>query len=147
MESSQNQVFENENKVFCRIAFKTISLCYLCIVLIFNTMQETLLYGIKHQPILIKYISYMRKFFSLFICLLFLTSAQAQDPFFSQFYAAPMTLNPALTGSFNGKFRVSTIYRDQYRKTLERPFSTYAVSTDLRFTPGKFKSAYKDNIG
>lgn len=89
----------------------------------------------------------MRKFLSLFICLLFFTSAQAQDPFFSQFYAAPMTLNPALTGAFNGKFRVSGIYRDQYRKTLESQFSTYAVSTDLRFTPGKFKSAYKDNIG
>ena len=89
----------------------------------------------------------MRKFLSLFVCLLFLTSAQAQDPFFSQFYAAPMNLNPALTGAFNGKYRVSAIYRDQYRKTLESQFSTYAVSTDLRFTPGKFKSAYKDNIG
>ena len=39
--------------------------------------------------------------------------AKAQDIHFSQYYASPLTLNPALTGKFNGHFRVSGIYRDQ----------------------------------
>ena len=77
----------------------------------------------------------------------FALDAQAQDPFFSQFYAAPITLNPALTGAFNGKYRVSGIYRDQYRDILDAQFSTYAVSADLRFTPDNYRSTSKDQIG
>jgi type IX secretion system PorP/SprF family membrane protein len=33
---------------------------------------------------------------------------------FSQFYASPLTLNPALTGKFNGHFRVGGIFREQF---------------------------------
>ena len=29
-----------------------------------------------------------------------------QDRLFSQFYASPLTLNPALTGAFEGRYRV-----------------------------------------
>ena len=90
----------------------------------------------------------MKKFFAaLTVSLCLLVTAQAQDPFFSQFYAAPMSLNPALTGGFNGKFRVSGIYRDQWRKTLAKQFSTYAVSTDLRYSIGKYRQARKDYFG
>ena len=38
----------------------------------------------------------------------------AQDPHFSQFYASPLTLNPALTGKFDGTFRLAANYRNQW---------------------------------
>lgn len=57
----------------------------------------------------------------------------AQDPQFSQFYGSPLTLNPALTGAFDGSYRVGVIYRDQWRKVLESPYQTYSAAVDLRF--------------
>lgn len=59
--------------------------------------------------------------------------AVAQDTHFTQFYAAPLTLNPALTGVFDGKYRFSLIYRDQWRRVLDSPYQTFAAGLDLRF--------------
>lgn len=70
-------------------------------------------------------------------------SVFAQDTHFTQFYAAPLTLNPALTGVFDGKYRFSMVYRDQWRKTLEQPYKTFAAGLDLRF-PLDAKRKYKD---
>lgn len=57
---------------------------------------------------------------------------QAQDIHFSQYYASPLTLNPALTGKFNGNFRVTGIYRDQYFNLYSTPmFRTPSGSIDL----------------
>jgi len=65
---------------------------------------------------------------------LFFGNAQAQDPRFSQFYAAPWSLNPAMTGLFNGKWRVTANYRDQWGSILSpNPFRTYAAAADMRF--------------
>lgn len=83
--------------------------------------------------------------FSL-ICCAFSQAIQAQDKHFTQFYAAPLTLNPALTGAFEGRYRVSTIYRDQWRKALDNPIKTFALAGDFRFdAPGK--SVREDAIG
>lgn len=65
-----------------------------------------------------------------FICIVQLS---AQDQHFSQFYASPLTLSPALAGSFGGTYRVNTIYRDQWRSIIESPLSTYSVAGDVRF--------------
>ena len=46
-------------------------------------------------------------------------AANAQiDPHFSQYFIQPMTLNPALTGAIEGKYRVSGIWRNQYGNSL-----------------------------
>lgn len=60
-------------------------------------------------------------------------SVSAQDIHFSQFYASPLTLNPALTGNFNGLYRITGIYRNQFPGlTQNKPaFSTPSVSADL----------------
>ena len=42
-----------------------------------------------------------------------LTGLQAQDIHFTQYYASPLTLNPAHTGYFYGTARLSGIYRQQ----------------------------------
>lgn len=57
-------------------------------------------------------------------------STQAQDPHFSQFYASPLTLNPALTGRFDGNFRFAANYRNQW-PTINNAFTTMTASLDM----------------
>ena len=71
------------------------------------------------------------------------TSALSQDSQFSQFYANPLYLNPALTGSHSGTYRVSSNYRSQWNGALNTPFSTVAIGGDLKYdlkSPGSFSS-------
>ena len=56
-------------------------------------------------------------------------SAYSQDRLFSQFYNAPLLINPAYTGLMDQDFRVQTIYRDQWRQLV--PFKTIGVSADM----------------
>lgn len=72
----------------------------------------------------------MRKFFGCLIFCLLTFIASAQDPNFSQFFASPLTLNPAFTGKFNGDFRVAGNYRNQW-PTINNAFTTYTVSADF----------------
>lgn len=90
----------------------------------------------------------MNKLTLLLVSLFFISgSAFAQDQDFSQFYASPATLNPALTGAFEGKFRVSFIYRDQWRTVLDDPITTFATAADFRFNVLKNRSKNKDAAG
>lgn len=69
-----------------------------------------------------------------FVCLFFsITLLPGQDLQFSQYYSAPMQLNPALTGGFGAKYRVSAIYRDQWRGPLEKSIASFGAALDLRF--------------
>lgn len=52
------------------------------------------------------------------------------DPHFSQYYAYPLYLNPALTGIINGDYRATAIYRNQW-SSIDKPFSTTGVSADM----------------
>lgn len=83
----------------------------------------------------------------LFLVSIIIVGAEAQDKHFTQFYAAPLTLNPALTGAFNGRYRFSAIYRDQWRGVLENPFTTFAAALDLRFPVSSFGANSKDGVG
>jgi len=53
-----------------------------------------------------------------------------QDPHFSQFFASPLTLNPAFTGKFDGTFRVSGNYRNQW-PTINNAFTTATAAVDF----------------
>lgn len=70
----------------------------------------------------------MKKILLGLIFLLFALNVQAQDPQFSQFYAAPLYLNPALAGSAHCP-RVTLNYRNQW-PALNNAFVTYAASYD-----------------
>jgi len=63
-------------------------------------------------------------------------SASAQDIHFTQFFAAPMFTNPALTGHFDGTYRFSGIIRQQWRSVSPQPFSTFGGGVDMN---GPFK--------
>jgi type IX secretion system PorP/SprF family membrane protein len=69
----------------------------------------------------------------LLILALPLAVVKGQDPLFSQFFAIPNALNPGLSGAFDGKYRVSGVYRDQWRSVMEEPFSSFGLGLDLRF--------------
>lgn len=56
----------------------------------------------------------------------------AQDPHFTQFDAAPFTVNPAYTGVFNGKARFMMNYRQQWANLVD-PFTTTVVAGDFKF--------------
>lgn len=86
----------------------------------------------------------MKKFYLFVISLVILSSAIAQDPHLSMFYSAPLQLNPALTGVFNGSYRVSALYRSQWGEILKEEknggtgqFRTMAFSGDFRIPVGK----------
>ncbi len=55
---------------------------------------------------------------------------QAQDIHWTLFNMSPLTLNPALTGSYEGTFRIGGIYRDQYRNVVNNAYSTPSVFVD-----------------
>jgi type IX secretion system PorP/SprF family membrane protein len=55
------------------------------------------------------------------------------DPHFTQYYVYPSWLNPALTGAFDGQYRLSGIYRNQWGN-VSAPFSTSGLSAE--FTTG-----------
>jgi type IX secretion system PorP/SprF family membrane protein len=58
-------------------------------------------------------------------------SAAQTDPHFTQNYTYPMYINPAMTGSSDGDYRASAIYRSQWGG-VGSPYRTAGVSFDTR---------------
>jgi type IX secretion system PorP/SprF family membrane protein len=63
-------------------------------------------------------------------------SVFGQDPSFSQFFASPLNINPALTGMINGKWRVISNIRDQWAGPAF-PYITSTVSYDTKILKNK----------
>jgi type IX secretion system PorP/SprF family membrane protein len=61
-----------------------------------------------------------------------LTALHAQDARYSQYYTAPLRVNPALIGVFDGTYRVGLNYRTQWGAILGKAYNTYAVTADAR---------------
>ncbi|MBK7562027.1 MAG: PorP/SprF family type IX secretion system membrane protein [Chitinophagaceae bacterium] len=73
----------------------------------------------------------MKKFLTaLTVWVTLVSVSDAQDPNFSQFFASPLTLNPALTGKFDGVYRIAGNYRNQW-PTISNAFVTKTVSVDF----------------
>jgi type IX secretion system PorP/SprF family membrane protein len=66
----------------------------------------------------------------LLLALLLKTAAQT-DPHFTQNYTYPMYINPALTGSGDGEYRATAIYRSQWG-SISNPYRTMGASFDTR---------------
>ncbi|RYD86435.1 MAG: type IX secretion system membrane protein PorP/SprF, partial [Sphingobacteriales bacterium] len=71
----------------------------------------------------------MRKRIIVIALLLVNTFCFAQDHLYSQFFNAPIYLNPALNGQFEGKLRMSMIYRNQYT-TIPGNFNYISAAID-----------------
>lgn len=56
----------------------------------------------------------------------------AQDVHLSQFYTAQQNLNPALSGFYNGEYRIAGNYRSQWRE-IGDPITTAVIAFDKKF--------------
>lgn len=61
-----------------------------------------------------------------------LETVLAQDPRFSQYFASPLTLNPAYTGFFEGRFRLASNFRNQWLGVGD-PFTTASIGFEGKF--------------
>ncbi|MDW8394285.1 MAG: PorP/SprF family type IX secretion system membrane protein [Chitinophagales bacterium] len=64
------------------------------------------------------------------LLLVWSVAALGQDIHYSQFYASPLTLNPALTGINDCNYRIAGMYRNQWRSVTD-PYVTPSVSFDI----------------
>lgn len=78
---------------------------------------------------------------SAFMLAISLSHVNAQDVHFSQFSNAPLQVNPALTGIFDGKARISNIYRSQW-SSIGKGFKTIYLSADAPLAKGKLSNNY-----
>jgi len=83
-----------------------------------------------------------------------ISTLKAQDPHFSQFYSAPVQMNPALTGVFSGEYRFVANYRTQNYAVLgNQSYKTIAASFEFRRRVGRDDyysvgiAAHKDEVG
>ncbi len=89
----------------------------------------------------------MKKLFAtLTLCVGLAVASNAQDPNFSQFFASPMTLNPALTGKFDGEFRFASNYRNQW-PTISNAFVTMTASLDMGIMKNKLPEYDQFGVG
>lgn len=70
------------------------------------------------------------KIFPLAILLFISLIADAQDMHFTQFNSSPLTLNPALSGFFNGSQRFTLSNKNQWR-SVTVPFRSVSASMDM----------------
>jgi type IX secretion system PorP/SprF family membrane protein len=79
------------------------------------------------------------------VCVLLVSQVlKAQDPHFSQFFASPLTLNPAFTGKFNGTWRLAANHRDQW-PSIPKAYVTTSASLDFPILKSKIPE--KDVFG
>ena len=88
----------------------------------------------------------MKKTLLLAAVLLFTLIIQAQDPHFSQFFASPLTLNPAFTGKFDGQVRLAANHRDQW-PSIPKAYVTTSASVDFRILKNKIPQGDVFGIG
>jgi len=80
----------------------------------------------------------MNKFIYTLLIIVSISTIQAQDFHYSQFYNSPLTVNPGNTGVFNGDIRAYTVYRMQWF-TVATPYKTFTVALDAPIFKNKMK--------
>jgi type IX secretion system PorP/SprF family membrane protein len=71
---------------------------------------------------------------SILIIFLFLVNnASAQDGHLSMYDAAPLFLNPSLTGVFEADYRVHAQYRTQWKSVNFKPYTAGLISFDMPY--------------
>src|ERR1041385_6894299 len=62
---------------------------------------------------------------------LLMISVKAQDFHLTHYDAAKIYLNPAMTGMFDGYYRIHANYRNQWSAVATKPFQTAALAFDM----------------
>lgn len=75
--------------------------------------------------------------------LLQFTAATAQDLHFSQFFNAPLTVNPANTGFIpDADYRLGAHYRNQWSSILAKPYKTISVFADAQLMRDRLETGW-----
>lgn len=84
----------------------------------------------------------MKRFSTALLAVFCSLTLAAQDVHFSQFWASPLTLNPALTGMTPCTYRAAVNYRNQWASVVgPSSFQTYGVSFDAGLFKGRFNGS------
>lgn len=82
----------------------------------------------------------MKKLYAAILLQFIFFHVFAQDVHFSQYYSFNPVLNPALTGNFDGSYRISAIYRNQGYSFLNKyAYVTPAASVEVALMEGILK--------
>lgn len=73
----------------------------------------------------------MKRLLAITIVVLGSFNSQAQDAHLSLYDAAPLYLNPAMTGAFQGDWRLHAQYRTQWKAVNFKPYTSALVSYDV----------------
>lgn len=74
----------------------------------------------------------MKRLFTLILFFGLLCESTAQDIHLSQFYNSDLLLNPSKTGDFDGDYRFTGNYRNQWRE-ISNPINTFIAAFDKGF--------------
>ncbi len=88
----------------------------------------------------------MKKFLATLLVVISAAPLMAQDPHFSQFFASPLTLNPAFTGKFDGSWRLAANHRDQW-PSIPKAYVTTSASLDFGILKSKIPQGDVFGIG
>jgi type IX secretion system PorP/SprF family membrane protein len=80
---------------------------------------------------ILRFTSLKLKRVQLAVGMLLCTSLGAQDFHLTQYDAAPLNLNPSMTGMFDGFFRIHAHYRTQWAALATNPFQTMEIGYDM----------------
>ena len=87
-----------------------------------------------------------RKLIILSGAMLLFFLVKGQDPHFSQFFASPLTINPAFTGKFDGDIRMTAIHRNQW-PSIPKAYITTGASADFNLLKNKIGEGDVFGIG
>jgi type IX secretion system PorP/SprF family membrane protein len=79
--------------------------------------------------------------------LMIVSGVNAQDVHFTQYFASPLTLNPALTGLTQCDLRVAANYRSQWSSVSPNPYVTGTISFDMATMKGKLDNGDAVGVG
>jgi type IX secretion system PorP/SprF family membrane protein len=82
----------------------------------------------------------------LIIACIIVVRVRAQDPHFTQYFASPLTLNPAITGNFDGPLRLAANFRNQWWATGSA-FNTVSLSFEHRLLTDKLDENDRLGVG
>ena len=75
----------------------------------------------------------IKKVFTILTIAVASTVTTAQDFHLSMYDAGPLFLNPAMTGVFEGDWRVHAQYRNQWKSVNFKPYTTGLISFDMPY--------------
>src|SRR5918993_754732 len=88
----------------------------------------------------------MKKYFIMMMILVFASKVQAQSYHFSQFYSAPILVNPASTGNYPGEVRIAGNFRSQWAAD-DNPYLTTALGAEYRLLRDQLPTGSKFGVG